>query len=271
MLEASVVRGNSDLQKLTLNAQTVCLGCVLAGTVDMLQCNVRCRCFDTGDWFFLGKLEQDTNLTISSGGELLMLRWSEQDFLKLVAEREDVPAKIICLGCPSLEDAIIESAPMVGRFMELARKIAALDERSFCAQFQVYASVYDLLNCAFHQRQFADNCCCSGMHRQQDCAALQDIADFLEKNCTMEHSLRSLSRQFHINEFKLKKGFREHYGQTVFQYLRHKRMHHAYAKFQSGANSVLEVAVEVGYSNASHFARAFREEFGLNPRDVLRR
>ncbi|MEM8549866.1 MAG: helix-turn-helix transcriptional regulator, partial [Verrucomicrobiota bacterium] len=60
------------------------------------------------------------------------------------------------------------------------------------------------------------------------------------------------------------------YGNTVFGYLRAKRMERAYELLRDGANSVIEVACAVGYSNASHFARAFREHHGQNPRSLLK-
>ena len=42
-------------------------------------------------------------------------------------------------------------------------------------------------------------------------------------------------------------------------------MHHAQRQLADGKLSVLHVAADLGYSNASHFAAAFRKQFGVNP------
>ncbi|MGE7110592.1 helix-turn-helix transcriptional regulator [Lysinibacillus sp. NPDC047702] len=84
-------------------------------------------------------------------------------------------------------------------------------------------------------------------------------------------SLMELSRLIGLNDFKLKKGFKEMFGTTVFGYLREKRLEKASYLLQNGSMNVTEVANAVGYSNPSHFAAAFKGKYGINPREVLRK
>lgn len=104
----------------------------------------------------------------------------------------------------------------------------------------------------------------------RDELALDAAKRILETRLDESHSLAKISREVHLNEFKLKKGFRERFGRTVFGYLRQKRMEHAHELLKSGNVSIIEVANSVGYSNASHFARAFKEAFGFNPSELTR-
>jgi len=83
-------------------------------------------------------------------------------------------------------------------------------------------------------------------------------------------SLMELSRLIGLNDFKLKKGFKEMYGTTVFGYLREKRLEKAFYLLQNGTMNVMEVANAVGYSNPSHFAEVFKAKYGLTPRDFIR-
>lgn len=103
---------------------------------------------------------------------------------------------------------------------------------------------------------------------ERDEAALRAAAHLLETRLGEEHSITQLSRAVHLNEFKLKKGFRERYQTTVIGYLRQKRMERARELLANGGQSVIEIANSVGYSNPSHFARAFRESFGINPSEI---
>ena len=85
----------------------------------------------------------------------------------------------------------------------------------------------------------------------------------------LEHppALGELARSAGLSETSLKRGFRQVYGATVFGYLRTVRMERARALLASGEATVLEAAAQVGYSNPSNFASAFRQEFGLNPKE----
>lgn len=80
-------------------------------------------------------------------------------------------------------------------------------------------------------------------------------------------SLIELARLVGINDCKLKVGFRQVFGTTVFGYLQDYRMERSRQLLESGDLSITEAAKAVGLSNRSHFAIAFRKKFGVNPRD----
>ncbi|MFP4567016.1 MAG: helix-turn-helix transcriptional regulator [Spirochaetaceae bacterium] len=61
-----------------------------------------------------------------------------------------------------------------------------------------------------------------------------------------------------MNCNKLKYGFREVFGTTVFGQLRNLRLEEARHLIEDGDHSVTEAAFAVGYSSLSHFARTFR-------------
>ncbi len=87
----------------------------------------------------------------------------------------------------------------------------------------------------------------------------------LDNTFQQEHSLNGLARQFGINEFKLKKGFRETFNTTVFTYLFDRRMDHARQLLLDSQVNVSEVSRKVGYKNANHFSTAFKNKFGVSP------
>jgi AraC-type DNA-binding domain-containing proteins len=80
-------------------------------------------------------------------------------------------------------------------------------------------------------------------------------------------SLEALAKQVGLSETTLKRGFRQVFGSTVYEYLRIARMEKARTLLQSGEATVIEAASLVGYSNPSNFAAAFRRQFGLNPKE----
>jgi AraC-like DNA-binding protein len=80
-------------------------------------------------------------------------------------------------------------------------------------------------------------------------------------------SLIELARLAGINDHKLKVGFRQVFGTTVFGYLQDYRMERSRQLLELGDLSIAEAARAVGLVNRSHFAIAFRKKFGVNPRE----
>lgn len=79
-------------------------------------------------------------------------------------------------------------------------------------------------------------------------------------------SIAELSQLSGLSETKLKRGFQQVFGTTIFGHLRTQRMERAKHLLESGESSVLEASTIVGYSNPSHFTAAFRQQFGINPK-----
>jgi AraC family transcriptional regulator len=84
-------------------------------------------------------------------------------------------------------------------------------------------------------------------------------------------TIKELSRKVGTNECYLKKGFKELFGTTVFEFYQSQRMEHAkYLLYEKGL-SVTEVSVLLGYSSISHFSTAFKKHTGLKPCELLLR
>jgi AraC family transcriptional regulator len=82
-------------------------------------------------------------------------------------------------------------------------------------------------------------------------------------------TIKELSRKVAINECYLKKGFKEMFGTTIFDFYQSQRMEHAkYLLYEKGL-SVTEVSMLLGYSSISHFSTAFKKHTGLKPCELL--
>lgn len=81
-------------------------------------------------------------------------------------------------------------------------------------------------------------------------------------------TIPELARVAGINEFTLKKGFRQLFSQSIFSYLTDYRMKMARTMLLESEKTVSELAYELGYSSPQHFSMAFKKKFGLAPRQV---
>ncbi|MCX2584317.1 helix-turn-helix transcriptional regulator [Pedobacter sp. MR22-3] len=100
---------------------------------------------------------------------------------------------------------------------------------------------------------------------QIDIDKLKAVKDFLSINYLSALTLEGISSKFLLNEFKLKKGFKDLFGLTVFGYIHELRMQHAYTLIISGGLTVGEIAAAIGYTSDSSFIRAFKLFYGQSP------
>lgn len=106
---------------------------------------------------------------------------------------------------------------------------------------------------------------------EQDRERILYAREYLEKHCADPPTLPELARIVGVNEFKLKNGFRELFGTTVFGYLTDYRMELAQHALLDERRTVGEVAYALGYSSPQHFSSAFKKKFGCPPGDVVRK
>lgn len=101
--------------------------------------------------------------------------------------------------------------------------------------------------------------------------AVEEAADILTAEMADPPTITALARRVGMNECYLKRQFRERFGLTIGDYVRTLRMHHALQCLKRDSCTVQQAAALVGYTNASHFAAAFRTVHGCAPSAVRRR
>lgn len=98
-----------------------------------------------------------------------------------------------------------------------------------------------------------------------DFFAMRAARDRLVREMADPPDLKELAREAGFSRSCFAERFRELYGMPPFAYLREQRMETARMLLISGKANVTEAAFTVGYASLSHFARAFRERFGVSP------
>ncbi|MEC5145532.1 AraC family transcriptional regulator [Chitinophaga sp. 212800010-3] len=91
------------------------------------------------------------------------------------------------------------------------------------------------------------------------------VKEMIDKDPIADYSLIGLSKKAGLNTFKLKKGFKEVFGETVFGYIQDLKMEKARRMLLDEGMQVSEVAYVLGYNSPNNFSTAFRKKFGLTP------
>jgi AraC family transcriptional regulator len=135
---------------------------------------------------------------------------------------------------------------------------------------QVQALLLYSLECLLEEKEegvFA----CKFLSNEADREKIAKAREILLEHIGQPLTIKELSRKVAMNECYLKKGFKELFGTTIFDFYQGQRMEHArYLLYEKGL-SVTEVSLLLGYSSISHFSTAFKKHTGLKPCDLLLR
>ncbi|MGJ3251623.1 MAG: helix-turn-helix transcriptional regulator [Elainellaceae cyanobacterium] len=104
-----------------------------------------------------------------------------------------------------------------------------------------------------------------GLH-SEDIDRIHYASDILLQRLTNPPSLLELARIVGLNDCKLKQGFRQVFGTTVFGYLQTHRMARAKQLLAEPTFNIAGVAQAMGYASQSHFCHMFKQQFGVTPR-----
>jgi AraC-like DNA-binding protein len=124
------------------------------------------------------------------------------------------------------------------------------------------------LDCMLGEKEIAA-VTCKFLSNEADREKLMKAREILIQQIGEPITIKELSRKVAMNECYLKKGFKEMFGTTIFDFYQSQRMEHAkYLLYEKGL-SVTDVSLMLGYSSISHFSTAFKKHTGLKPCELL--
>lgn len=98
-----------------------------------------------------------------------------------------------------------------------------------------------------------------------DIDRIKEAREILLQHIENPLTIIDLAHKVGINDFKLKKGFRQLFGTSIFDYLLTIRMEKARHMLLESDKPVFEIAFSTGYRNVSNFTAAFKRSFGYSP------
>lgn len=99
-------------------------------------------------------------------------------------------------------------------------------------------------------------------------SAVDTARRILENRLDNPPAVEELAARVGMSVTKFKEVFTRNCGKPPYAYLRDVRLERAMCLLSRDGMRVTEVALEVGYNNLSHFAKAFAARFGIKPSRV---
>tara|TARA_R100000306_G_scaffold15039_1_gene18972 strand:- start:23497 stop:24387 length:891 start_codon:yes stop_codon:yes gene_type:complete len=129
--------------------------------------------------------------------------------------------------------------------------------------------VYELLSLYFNRPADLDVEQCPFLADEDNVTKIKRAKQIIISKMTEPPTLQELADEINLPINKLKEGFKQIYGDSVFSFLFDYKMEVARQLLASGSHNVNEVGLRVGYSTASHFIAAFKKKYGTTPKKYL--
>ncbi|MFN2261858.1 MAG: helix-turn-helix domain-containing protein [Psychroflexus sp.] len=128
---------------------------------------------------------------------------------------------------------------------------------------------YELIGLYFNRPEEADIEQCPFLDDEDNVKKIKLAKEIILQRMAEPPSLQELADEVGLSLKKLKEGFKEIYGDTVFSFLFDYKMDYARKLLEKGQHNVNEVGLAIGYSTASHFISAFKKKFGTTPKKYI--
>lgn len=126
-----------------------------------------------------------------------------------------------------------------------------------------------LMDCLEVSERIAPLCdACSFLDKNESLDKVLEAMNFIQRNFRESITIPQIAKEVGINQCYLKKGFKEMYGKTIYSMVQSLRMELAHELLKKGAFNILEVALEVGYTNAASFSTSFKQFYGYSPQQL---
>ncbi len=128
---------------------------------------------------------------------------------------------------------------------------------------------YELLSLYFNREEDVDIEQCPFLVDEQNVAKIKKAKEIVISRMAEPPTLKEIATEIQLPINKLKEGFKQIYGDSLFSFLFDYKMEVARQLLASGSHNVNEVGHKVGYSTASHFISAFKKKFGVTPKKFV--
>ena len=131
------------------------------------------------------------------------------------------------------------------------------------------AKVYELMALYFNPSEDPDSAQCPFLADEDNVRKIRKAKEIVLSRMAEPPGLQELADEIGLSLKKLKEGFKQIYGDTVYGFLFDYKMDVARKMLNSGVHNVNEVGLKIGYSTASHFISAFKKKYGTTPKKYL--
>ncbi len=106
-------------------------------------------------------------------------------------------------------------------------------------------------------------------HGKKEYLAVQRASTYIRNNLHQLKNIKGIAQESGVNPNKLQQGFQKFKGKSINSYIHDIRMKKAMQLLLKGEDTVIIISEKIGLKSRSYFAKSFKEQYGLSPKEVL--
>ncbi|CAL68165.1 AraC family transcriptional regulator [Christiangramia forsetii] len=209
--------------------------------------------------------QRDLPLNVSLEAEtwLISLVISIKKFHALFSQEADY---ITFLSTDNKDKKYYKDAPVSPSMAVVLNQLMNFNLTPSIKNLYFKAKAFELMSLYFNKSENPDLEQCPFLSDEENIKKIRRAKDIVISRMAEPPSLQELSEEIGLSLKKLKEGFKQIYGDSVYSFLFDYKMEYARKLLESGDYNVNEVGLKVGYSTASHFIAGFKKKFGTTPK-----
>ena len=212
--------------------------------------------------------QQDLHLDVhlEPDSQLVSLLISIKKFHSLFSQEADY---ILFLSEENKDKKYYKNDPITPAMVIILNQMVNFSMNSSVKKLYYEGKCYELLSLYFNTGESNGVEQCPFLANESDVLKLKEAKNIIINRISEPPSLPELAAEVGLSLKKLKEGFRQVYGNSVYGFLFDYKMEVSRKMLESQRFNVNEVGLKIGYSTASHFIAAFKKKFGVTPKKYL--
>ncbi|WP_104381551.1 AraC family transcriptional regulator [Sphingobacterium sp. HMA12] len=193
-------------------------------------------------------------------------------FHQFIAETQLVDSFIDEVDKNNFVRLVEEGIPVSPQMLHILQEMKSCNKTGILRQYFMKGKIMTLLQLLFewidHEKKQSNM---GSSYREADANIFYAIQDFIVQNTREFYTIEQLAIKFGINQYKLKKGFKEISGMGLFQFATKVHIQEAISLLKTTDLSIKEIAFRTGYSSPSSFSVAFKKLCGIAPNQLRKK
>ncbi|MBK8623629.1 MAG: helix-turn-helix transcriptional regulator [Saprospiraceae bacterium] len=111
---------------------------------------------------------------------------------------------------------------------------------------------------------------CNYVNKPGEIDKIQKAKKYILDNLANNLTIAIIANNVGTNECYLKRGFKEVFGQTIFEFIQENRMIKAKHLLHGNNPKITDISYKVGYASLSSFSQSYKNFFGITPSQQIK-